>query len=198
MDIQRYKRGQIWWLKDEIKDYTNHTQAGTRPAIIISNDSANRFSYNLTVIPCTSADKKELPTHVSLEINGPSTALVENIVTVSNSMIGSYIGTCDDKLMDKIDNAIEIALGLKPVPEKFKSTEITPIVKPLQIETKKSVETTKRGAKPKYSLEDKIRFVNDYENHGKEFMMKKYNLTSGHALNDRVYIFRKYIKEHTK
>lgn len=204
MDIQRYKRGQIWWLKDEVKDYSNHTQAGTRPVIIISNDAANRFSYNLTVVPCTTAEKKDLPTHIKLEINGPSIALVENIITVSNTNLGNYIGTCDDKIMEKVDEAILIALGLKQVNpvnievkiENNKSNKNS--IKEILEEKKVAIEPdTKRGGRKKLTIEDKQRFVYDYENHNKDYMLKKYNIPTISALYRRVEYYKKAIRENS-
>ena len=199
MDIQRYKRGQIWWLKDEVKDYSNHTQAGTRPAIIISNDAANRFSYNLTVVPCTTAEKKDLPTHIKLEINGPSIALVENIITVSNTNLGNYIGTCDDKIMEKVDEAIKIALGLKQINpvnievkienNKLNGNSIGEILG----ETKKVATNPiikKSGRKPALTLKDKQRILNDYKNHDVDYMLKKYGYKNKKCLQQKIYLIR--------
>lgn len=208
MDIQRYKRGQIWWLKDEVKDYSNHTQAGTRPVIIISNDMANRFSYNLIVVPCTTAEKKDLPTHIKLEINGPSIALVENIITVSNTNLGNYIGTCDDKIMEKVDEAIKIALGLKQVSDKPDiSIDIIPStlkIKSIEKSNGNSIgeisEETKKvatkpiikksGRKHTFTLEDKQRILNDYKNHDVDYMLKKYGYKNKKCLQQKIYLIR--------
>ena len=191
MNIQRFKRGQIWWLKDDINDYTTHLQMGTRPAIIVSNDSANRFSNNVTIIPCTTADKKDLPTHLQLDINEPSTALGECITTVPTSKLSGYIGTCDDKLVNKINEIIQIALGLKIV-DKIeivpKENEISQLEEPNEtIEINKH----RRGRKPTLSVDDKQRLLNDYETHDVEFMLKKYNISDKKALQQKIYIIRK-------
>lgn len=111
--MHKYLRGQIYWLHD-VKEYDGSVQGGSRPVIIVSNNRANKFSNNLTIVPCTSIkNKKNLPTHVFLNINEPSIALTEDIQTVSKQRIGLFIGTCTTNIMNEIDNALKIALDLK-------------------------------------------------------------------------------------
>lgn len=191
MNIQKFKKGQIWWLRDTTTKYNEHIQGGTRPVIIISNNLANRFSNNLTVIPCTSAEKKELPTHVKLEINGPSIALCEMITTVSNTDIMNYIGTCDDELLNCLDNAILIALGLDYIKNKTEVTnnDINNIKQPI-------IHNEKRQKKRVlYTLEYKQQFISDYNKFGSDYMLKHYNLPNKRALQQKAYVFKKSIKE---
>lgn len=208
MRINRYIRGQVWWLKDNNPQYDGNVQGGSRPVIIVSNDMANRFSNNLTIIPCTSQDKKDLPTHIELEINGPSIALAEDIKTVSKERMGGYIGTCDEELINKIDNAMKIALGLECNCEQKKEyiknnvtvndiLQTTSQGKAVLMKSGEVVDSVTKGPKIKYTLEDKIRFVNDYENHDKEYMKKKYNISCDKSLLNKVYLFRKAIKENS-
>lgn len=56
----------------------------------------------------------------------------------------------------------------------------------------------KFGRKPKYNLEDMQRFVNDYENHNLDYMIKKYNEVSDKAVQNKVYRFRKIINNRRK
>lgn len=92
-------------------------QSEGRPVIIISNDSANKFSSAITVMPLTTAVKKDLPTHVKiLMIDGKtiSTALAEQIRTVSADSLIDYIGTLEETKMTEIEGAILKALGFTP------------------------------------------------------------------------------------
>lgn len=63
MEVLKYLRGQIWWAN---LDYLESiTQRGKRPVIIISNNLANRFSGNVTVIPLTTQIKRlDIRTHL--------------------------------------------------------------------------------------------------------------------------------------
>jgi mRNA interferase MazF len=208
MKVDRFKRGQIWWLRD-IKEYDGSVQGGSRPVIIISNDYNNRFSNNLTVIPCTSQVKKDLPTHIKFEINGLSTVLAENIKTVNQDRIGNYIGTCDNELICKIDEIIKVALGLKTIiqAEKVEITkeDIEPTSKCIdnnklsdKISTRESYNGIGRKGYRKYTKEQMMQFVEEFEKIGAEKMMKKYNCVSEKAVANKLYRFRKFLKEDKK
>lgn len=114
-----FSRGEIHYIDD--MGHTNEFgyRAG-RPCIIISDDSANRNSSHVTVIPITSQEKKPTPTHVAIQCKMPSTALCENIQTVPREKIGNDIRTCSEDEMAKINTGVCCALGL-PMPETSKA-----------------------------------------------------------------------------
>lgn len=107
-----YLRGDVYYVKG--LGYSADCDLDTwRPGIIISNDAANKFSPNVTVIPLTSRNKKPLPTHVCIACKAQSTALCESIQTVAKSRIGEYIKHCTNREMNNIDDAIRSALSLE-------------------------------------------------------------------------------------
>lgn len=111
-DQDDYLRGDIFYIKG--LGYAADCDLDTwRPGIIVSNDAANKFSPNVTVIPLTSRGKKPLPTHVSISCRTQSTALCESIQTVAKSRIGEYIKHCTNREMNNIDDAIRSALSLE-------------------------------------------------------------------------------------
>ena len=57
-----------------------------------------------------------MPTHVSVICKVPSTALCENIQTVSKERLGTFIRACSDNEMREIDNALLCSLGIT-IPE---------------------------------------------------------------------------------
>lgn len=69
-------------------------QRGDRPAIIVSNDMANKHSPNVSIVYLTSQEKKPLPTHVEVICKVPSTALCENIQTVSKDRLADFVKSC--------------------------------------------------------------------------------------------------------
>ena len=84
-----------------------------RPWLVIQNDKGNYFSDYTIVVPITSKYKKSLPTHIPLVwgfING--TVKCETIQTVSKSNL-EVIEHLPDKIMEHIDNALAVAIGLK-------------------------------------------------------------------------------------
>lgn len=53
-----------------------------------------------------------MPTHVEVLCKVPSTALCENIQTVSKERLDSFIRSCTTSEMKNIDNALLCSLGL--------------------------------------------------------------------------------------
>ena len=113
-NLQKYLRGQVWWQKPSTIKQPGIQNDG-RPVIIISNNTCNRFSPAITVVPLTTADKKPLPTHVKMlmEDGKISTVLCEQLRTISTDLLEDYIGTLDNTKLTEIEGATLIALGFK-------------------------------------------------------------------------------------
>ena len=108
MDI--YK-GDIFYVQKGGRVYGSE-QYAERPAVVVSNDIGNNNSSIVEVVYLTSQPKNNLPTHAKVLCSVPSTALCEQINTVSKERLGSYIRTCTKNEMDAIDKALKISLGL--------------------------------------------------------------------------------------
>lgn len=126
--MQKYLRGQIWWCNcsydvnssernyDEVeKDKLfEHIQRGMRPVLIVSNNTGNKNSEVVQVIPCTTGDKKSLPTHCSFYLNKQkNTFLCEQMTTVNKNNLRTYMITLDENEMKIVEDCMQIALGLK-------------------------------------------------------------------------------------
>lgn len=201
MKVDKFKRGQIWWLLDT-KNYQDSVQGGNRPVIIVSNNINNRYSSNITVIPCTSKEKADLPTHIIFDIETKSTALVEGIQTVSINQLSRYIGTCDQDIMNRIDKALKIALDLTSTTIKDNYGQPnTTIHKTAQQNIKdipsvqsKSANTTNKRIK--YTIEDMQKYIDEYVKHGINYVIEKYNEKSDRSVFNKVYRFRKLLGVH--
>ena len=106
-----YKRGDVVFVRD-YRHTTGCEQDAVRPAVIVSNDKGNLHAPVVEVVFLTGQKKKPLPTHTTILCKIPSTALCEQITTVSKERITEYIRTCTDKEMQAIDRCIKISLGL--------------------------------------------------------------------------------------
>ena len=108
------KRGQIYWINpSKYRDTIGSVQAPNRPGIIVSNDTGNYHGYTYEVVYLTTAPKKDYPTHVLINSSSaPSTAICEQVTTVSSEQIGHFIGTCTEEEMHEINRCIAISLGL--------------------------------------------------------------------------------------
>lgn len=207
MKVNKFQRGQIWWyINNSI--YDENVQGKTRPVIIVSNNKANISSNNVTVVPCSTKVKNmHLPTHLKFSLNDiDNIALCENILTITKSKLKDFEGMCDSDLLDKLDNCIKIALGLIEIPQKsYEEANLmkdTKSAEPVEnnIEKEESNQQTpttepKRGARKKYTFDDMRRYVQDYENHKIDYMIKKYNECSAKAVTSKIYRFRKLLSE---
>lgn len=109
MDILR---GDIFFVSPG-GNYCGSEQKPNRPGIVVSNDLANKHSPNVEMVFLTSQEKKPLPAHVEVIAKVPSTALCENIQTVSKERLGDFLKSCTTTEMKKIDNALLISLGIE-------------------------------------------------------------------------------------
>lgn len=105
------KRGEIWWINfdpsigQEIKKQ--------RPAIILSNDVANRYLKRYQVIPLSSQTQKIYPSEVIIEIEGKqSKAMADQLTTVSVLRFIRKIGELKKLEMEEIEVIIKIQLDL--------------------------------------------------------------------------------------
>lgn len=110
------KRGDIYYIQH--RNTTGAEIQSGRPAIIVSNEALNATSTVLEVVFLTTQPKKELPTHVTIRSTGvESTALCEQVNSVSLSLVGKYCGTCTIGEMKAIDAALLVSLGITEVKE---------------------------------------------------------------------------------
>lgn len=92
----------------------------TRPALILQNDVANRYSSVTIVAAITSfsdKDGKTYPTEVFINdseggLDNDSVVLLNQIRTIDRGRLVKKLGVLKDKTMDQIDKAIQISLEL--------------------------------------------------------------------------------------
>lgn len=108
------KRGDIYWIElGKYRPAVGHVQKPGRPAIIVSNDANNARSMTFEVVYLTGKPKKPTPTHCAIRSAAiPSTALCEQVTTVSNEQLRDYVGHCTEAELAEIDRCIAISLGL--------------------------------------------------------------------------------------
>lgn len=107
------QRGDIYYIAGGGGLPTGSEQRADRPAIIVSNDTGNRYAPVVELVYLTTRRKSGLPTHVPIfSSERPSTALCEQIVTVCKSRLERYIGSITEEEMQNIDKALTRSLGI--------------------------------------------------------------------------------------
>ena len=116
------KRGQIYYVA---RGYTTGCEMwGGRPGIIMSNDQNNRASGTVEVVYLTTRPKKDLPTHVTIRsLERESTALCEQVTSVSTDRLGRCMGEVTEAEMQSLEIAMLISLGIRMEPAAPKKTE---------------------------------------------------------------------------
>ena len=111
------KRGDVFYANLDGDTYGSERK-GTRPVIIVQNNSGNKFSKTVIIVPITKAyhKKSALPTHIILEpsdfIKYKSIILTEQIKTIDKVRLTRKIGTLSSRIMEKLDTALAIAVGI--------------------------------------------------------------------------------------
>ncbi len=105
------KRGDIFYISRT--PVIGHEQFSGRPAIVVSCNANNKHCETVEIVYLTTQPKTDLPTHVMIRsAKFQSTALCEQVTTVSTSRLGDYYGSCTQEEMEKVDTAIMVSLGL--------------------------------------------------------------------------------------
>ena len=110
-----YRRGDIYMAN--LNPFKGSEQGGTRPVLVLQNNTGNLFCPTLIVAPLTTQvnKKKDQPTHYLLSgVRGlpeDSVALLEQIKTIDKSSI-SYLGKVSKEEMRGVDQAIKVSLGI--------------------------------------------------------------------------------------
>lgn len=110
------KRGDVYFA--DLSPVVGSEQGGTRPVLVIQNDIGNRFSPTVIVAAITAQiQKAKLPTHVEIDakrygFERNSVILLEQIRTIDKSRLTDKITHIDREMMEKVNEAIKISLGL--------------------------------------------------------------------------------------
>jgi mRNA interferase MazF len=103
-------RGEVWWV-DFDSSLGGEIQK-TRPAVIVSNDAANRYLNRVQVVPITSKTLRVYPSEAVIELNGEARkAMADQVATVSKQRLKSRLGSVSREDMQAIERALHLQLG---------------------------------------------------------------------------------------
>lgn len=119
MDNQQsiVRRGEIYYA--DLSPVVGSEQGGMRPVLIVQNDVGNRYSPTVIAAAITSQQNKaRLPTHIEIEartygLSKNSIVLLEQVRTLDKRRLRERMGCLDEKVMQRVDGAIAISLGLR-------------------------------------------------------------------------------------
>ena len=105
------RRGDIYWVN---LDPTVGTEIQkTRPAVIVSNDSCNRYGSRVVVLPVTSNVDSLFPGEALVRIKGkPGRVLGDQIRSIDKSRLRDRAATLTATEMVRVDEALAVTLAL--------------------------------------------------------------------------------------
>jgi mRNA interferase MazF len=110
------KRGYIFFA--DLSPVVGSEQGGIRPVLVIQNDVGNKYSPTVIIAAITShIEKAKLPTHVEVEakeygLEKDSVILLEQVRTIDKQRLLDKVTELDDRVMQKVSQALKISLGL--------------------------------------------------------------------------------------
>ena len=105
------KRGEIWWVNFD-PSVGGEIQK-KRPAIIVSNDAANKFLNRVQVVPLTSSTRRLYPSEAYVTVGSRmSKAMADQLATASKQRLMSKIGEITTSEMKAVERAVRIQLDL--------------------------------------------------------------------------------------
>jgi mRNA interferase MazF len=110
-----YKRGDV--LLIDFEPVCGSEQGKIRPAVVIQNDVANKYSPVIIVSAITSSPRSPHPTDIEVfppigGLSKDSKILLNQIRTVDKVRVIQRLGHLPNEIMSKVDEAIKISLGL--------------------------------------------------------------------------------------
>ena len=105
------KRGEVWWVNfDPALGGEIWKQ---RPAVIVSNDAANKHLNRVQVLPLSSQVAKVHPSEALVTFAGKQgKAMADQLTTISKLRLVNYGGALNSAEMRQVEQAIKIQLGL--------------------------------------------------------------------------------------
>jgi mRNA interferase MazF len=105
------RRGDVFWVALDPALGTEIRK--TRPAVVVSNNSCNRYGSRVVVLPITSHVDSLYPGEALVRIKGrPARALGDQIRSLDKARLRSRIGTLSTEDLAAVEEALLITLGI--------------------------------------------------------------------------------------
>lgn len=105
------KRGNVWWVNFE--PAVGGEVRKERPAVIVSNDAANKHLNRVQVVPLTSSADRVYPSEAQVTVRGKKhKAMADQLTTVAKRRLQNRIGRLSKTDVRAVEQAIKVQLAL--------------------------------------------------------------------------------------
>ena len=105
------RRGDVWWVNFE--PAVGGEVRSQRPAVIVSNDAANKHLNRVQVVPITTTVDRLYPSEAYVTVRGKKhKAMADQLTTVSKARLQNRVGRLNKSDLDAVEQAIRVQLEL--------------------------------------------------------------------------------------